>query len=91
MDLVWSGHIHTYERTWPLKGGKAVSADEGVVYMITGGGGGHLENAAPVRTPFSAKVYRGHHYCNVLVNGTTLRIEAYDLENRLFDWLELKK
>lgn len=91
VDLVWSGHIHTYERTWPLKGGKAVSADEGVVYMITGGGGGHLENAAPVRTPFSAKVYRGHHYCNVLVNGTTLRIEAYDLENRLFDWLELKK
>lgn len=62
---------------------------KGVVYMITGGGGGGLENAAPVRTPLSAKVYSGHHYCCVLVNGETLRIESYDLDDRLFDGLEL--
>ena len=91
VDIVWSGHIHTYERTWPLKDGKSVSPKKGVLYMVTGGGGGSLENAAPVRTPILAKVYRGHHYCYVLVNGKELRIEAYDLDNRLFDWVELKK
>ena len=91
VDVVWSGHIHSYERTWPLRDGKPVSAKKGVLYMITGGGGGGLEKAAPVRTPLSAKVYSGHHYCYVTVNGKTLRIEAYDLDNRLFDFVELNK
>ncbi|NLF57164.1 MAG: metallophosphoesterase, partial [Candidatus Hydrogenedens sp.] len=91
VDIVWSGHIHSYERTWPLKGGKAVSPRKGVVYLVTGGGGGGLEKAGPVRAPISAKVYSGHHYCYAMVNGKTLRMEAYDLDNRLFDWLELSK
>lgn len=91
VDVVWNGHIHTYERTWPLRDGKPVADGEGPIYMITGGGGGHLENAAPVRTRYSAKVYRGHHYCNVLINGDRMRIEAYDLNDRLFDWVELEK
>lgn len=91
VDIVWSGHIHSYERTWPLKGGKAVSPKKGVVYLVTGGGGGGLEKAGPVRAPISAKVYSGHHYCYVMVNGKTLRMDAYDLDNRLFDWLELSK
>ena len=63
----------------------------GKTALVTGGGGGGLENAAPVRTPILAKVYRGHHYCYVQVNGKSLRIEAYDLDNRLFDWVELNK
>ena len=59
--------------------------------MITGGGGGGLEKAGPWRLPFTAKVYSGHHYCLVLVHGPTLRIEAYNLDNTLFDFVELKK
>jgi predicted phosphodiesterase len=91
VDVVWAGHIHSYERTWPLRDGKPVSAKKGVLYMVTGGGGGGLEKAAPVRTPLSAKVYSGHHYCYVMVNGKTLRIEAYDIDNHLFDFVELAK
>lgn len=92
VDLVWNGHIHTYERTWPIRDNKVVGPGEGgIVYMITGGGGGGLENAAPSKTWFGAKVMRGHHYCYVTVHGKTLRIEAYDLDNRLFDFYELEK
>ena len=91
VDIVWAGHIHSYERTWPLKGGQAVPPKKGVVYMVTGGGGGGLEKAGPVRSPISAKVYSGHHYCYVMVNGAALRMEAYDADNHLFDWMELQK
>ena len=38
VDLVLNGHIHSYERTWPISGGRVVD-DGGVVYTITGGGG----------------------------------------------------
>lgn len=90
VDIAWCGHIHSYERTYPLIQGKPV-LDGGVVYMITGGGGGGLEKAAPWRSPFTAKVYSGHHYCLVNVFGPTMRIEAYTPEGSLFDFLELKK
>ena len=61
------------------------------VRFFPGGGGGGLEKAAPWRSPFTAKVYSGHHYCLVNVFGPTMRIEAYTPEGSLFDFLELKK
>lgn len=90
VDISWCGHIHSYERTHPMVQGKPV-LEGGVVYMVTGGGGGGLEKAAPWRSPFTAKVYSGHHYCLVNVFGPTLRIEAYTPEGNLFDFVELKK
>ncbi len=91
VDIVWSGHIHSYERTFPLYDNKVVQ-EGGTVYLITGGGGGHLEEAGPFRSAFTAKVLgKTHHYCYVMVNGGTLRMDAYDIDGRLFDTLELKK
>lgn len=90
VDIVWSGHVHSYERTHPLNSGKPFLG-KGVVYMITGGGGGGLEKAAPWRLAHAAKVYSGHHYCMVTIHGPKLRIEAYDLEGRLFDLYEMSK
>jgi len=90
VDIAWCGHIHSYERTHPIKQGKPV-LEGGVIYMVTGGGGGGLEKAAPWRSPFTAKVYSGHHYCLVNVFGPTLRIESYTPEGSLFDLLELRK
>lgn len=90
VDLVWNGHIHSYERTWPLRSGRAVEQN-GTIYMITGGAGGSLESAGPFRPFFTNTVRRGHHYCMVMVNGGTLELKAYDLEGRLFDMVTLRK
>jgi len=90
VDIVWNGHIHSYERTWPVRAGKATERD-GTIYMITGGAGGGLETAGPFRPNFTNNVKRGHHYCMVFINGRTLEMRAFDLEGRLFDTVTLKK
>lgn len=91
VDIVWSGHIHSYERTWCLRGDRVVKEGKGAMYMVTGGGGGGLETAGPFRPAFQNNVRHGHHYCIVAVNGGTLEFKAFDLENRLFDYFKLEK
>ncbi|MFO0912480.1 MAG: LamG-like jellyroll fold domain-containing protein [Pirellulales bacterium] len=90
VDIVWNGHIHSYERTWPLKDDKVVE-DAGTIYLVTGGGGGGLETAGPIKPYFQNNVKHGHHYCLVGVNGRTLEFKAFDLEGRLFDYLKIDK
>lgn len=47
VDLVLVGHDHHYERTVPLKGGCAAPADRGAItYIIAGGGGAGIRDAA---------------------------------------------
>jgi hypothetical protein len=69
----------------------ATAPGNGTVYMVTGGGGGGLETPGPIRPFFQNTVKRGHHFCYVAVNGTTLEMKAYDLEGRLFDTLTIQK
>jgi hypothetical protein len=90
VDIVWNGHIHSYERTWPVIGGKVVD-DAGTIYMITGGGGGGLETPGPVKPFFQNNVRRGHHFVTVAVNGRTLEMKAFDIDGKLFDFLKIDK
>ncbi|HAW96436.1 MAG: metallophosphoesterase [Phycisphaerae bacterium] len=90
VDLVLNGHIHSYERTWPISGGRVVD-DGGVIYTITGGGGGGLEAPGPTRPDFNNTLRTGHHYCMIRINGRTLEFFAYDLQNRLFDHMSIRK
>ena len=90
VDIVWTGHIHTYERTWPMLKGKPTD-EGGTLYMVTGGGGGGLENPGPFRTAFSNVVHRDHHYSMVHVNGKTIEVRVYDIEGRLFDTFTIQQ
>ena len=90
VDLAFAGHIHSYERTWPILQ-MSINQAKGVRYLISGGGGGGLEQAAPQRSWFSIHVQRGHHYCFAAVHDRTIEFKAYDLEGRLFDTFNLTK
>ena len=90
VDIVWSGHIHSYERTWPIREGRAVESG-GTIYMITGGAGGTLESPGPYRPFFQNNVQRGHHYVMVHIHGRTLELKSYTLEDLLFDVIKIEK
>ena len=88
VDLVFSGHLHMYERTWPIFEEKVVEKN-GVVYLILGGSGGGLERAAPNRTWFTNKVRTLHHYGYIAINGNHLQFQAIDQDGNLFDQFTL--
>lgn len=90
VDVVLNGHIHVYERTLPIRGGK-VDRKEGTVYLTTGGGGGRLEDFAPTPTWFKATFRSDFHYCYVTVSGGRFEWKAFDQDNRLFDFFEIVK
>jgi hypothetical protein len=90
VDLAFNGHIHVYERSWPLRGGK-VDRDRGVIYVTSGGGGGKLENFAPTPTWFKAQVRVDYHFCLVNIHQGWLEFKAFDQRGNLFDSFDLKK
>jgi len=90
LDIDFSGHVHSYERTWPIAKGK-VDQVKGVRYIVSGGGGGGLESAGPCRAWFDQRTYRGHHICYMTIHDKTLQLQVFDLEGRLIDQMDIKK
>ncbi len=90
VDIVFYGHIHDYERSWPIRENR-VDTDRGVLYLQIGGAGGDLENYAPTRRWHMAKVRRCHHFCLVRVAGRQLSLQAFDDQWHLFDHYEITK
>lgn len=90
LDICFFGHIHDYERTWPIREGK-IDSSRGVIYVQAGGAGGGLENYAPTRSWFTAKVHRDHHFLIVSVHDKTLQLQAIDVNGVLFDQVTLHK
>jgi 3',5'-cyclic AMP phosphodiesterase CpdA len=72
VDLVFNGHVQNYERSKPLRGGR-INRRRGIVYVVTGGGGAHLNRFVTRRKPrWSAR--RGLFHERLRVTATDHRL-----------------
>jgi len=90
VDIVFYGHIHTYERTWPLRDNK-VNLENGTIYMTMGGGGGGLETPSFWRSWFTNKLFLDHHFGYVRIVNGELHFQAIDLNGNILDQFILEK
>lgn len=89
VDAVFFGHLHTYERSLPLLGGRP--EPHGVVHIQAGGGGGNPEDFAPTPSWFSAKTHRGHHFVTCSVFDDTMEIRMYGVDGQLLDLSTIRR
>jgi acid phosphatase type 7 len=87
VNVAMNGHIHVYERTYPIRGGKLDK--KGVTYLTSGGGGGRLENFSPVPAFFKNHHRSKYHYCLVSIHENQLSTKVVDNEGRLLDQWQL--
>lgn len=80
VDLVMTGHSHSYERMVPING---------VTYVVTGGGGAWLY---PVGVgEFTAYSQSLHHVVSVQVNQNEISLQAIDETGKVFDQYSITK
>lgn len=75
VDLVISGHSHTYQR----------GERNGVTYAIIGGGGGKLDKQRVEDWGMYKITYRGYHYVAIDISAHLLSWTAYDEANNPVD------
>jgi hypothetical protein len=86
VDMVFSGHDHNYQRTVPLA--RAAPAEDGVTYIVTGGGGAPLYDMDSV--DWTAVTRKAHHFVLIKIVGNSLRLSAIDSKGEVFDELALQ-
>ena len=74
VDLVFSGHVHAYERL----------EKDGITYLISGGGGAGLYSQAK-RSDCSIVYEMKHHYIRLSAGRDGLVVEAIDIDGSIFD------
>jgi 3',5'-cyclic AMP phosphodiesterase CpdA len=80
VDIVFNGHDHIYERTHPING---------VVYIVSGGGGGPLYRVIP--QSFSAYAAAKYHTVFVTLDGCALTLQALEPDGTVLDTMTLTK
>jgi len=92
VDLVFSGHDHNYQRSYPLLDGRVVEPGRGVIYVVSGAGGASLYPARQPRPEFLAVIDDQHYsFTQVTIQGDELRLRQIALDGGTIDELTLRK
>ncbi len=97
VDVVFSGHDHDYERTYPLAREQVFGGEndphytdpEGTIYIVTGGGGRSLYSKG--RSYFTAYSESAYHFTRVDVEGSTLAVRAIRRDGTVMDDVTVTK
>lgn len=90
VDLVLSGHVHGYERSYPIYKNH-IDNEHGVAYVISAGGGGSFNPKPTYKEWFSQEIKMQHHFLNIRVLDNKLTAEAIDTSRVVFDsWTKEK-
>ncbi len=97
VDLVFSGHDHNYERTFPMLGEQVVGAGEepnysdppGTIFVVTGGGGRSLYRSG--RSDFTAFSASAYHIVQIDIEGSSLLLRAIHVDGTLLDEVRITK
>ena len=92
VDVVFNGHDHMYERTYPIRAGRRAAS--GPVYVVTGAGGAALyEPLPPEKRPdyIAALHAETHSFTLVRAAGCELLIEQIALDGTCLDRWTLQK
>lgn len=87
VDIVFSGHEHLYERTWPIR--LFGPAGSEVTYVVEGGGGASLSSYS--QQSFSAFVSAVYGYVTVRISDGGLLLEAHRTDGAVIDSFSLRK
>ena len=82
-QLVLAGHEHSYQRLAPLAGGVPAVSGLGTTYIISGGGGGALQDIGHL--PATVVALDIYHYLRADVETNQLTIRAIGLDGKEFD------
>ncbi len=91
VDMALQGHDHAYLRTYPLKDGKRVDENEGVIYIVSVSGVKMYEQADRDYKAFGMTNVSTYQVLDIQIIGDRLLYRAYDIDGNLRDTIELKK
>jgi predicted phosphodiesterase len=97
VDVVFNGHDHVYERTFPMVAGAPVESDEephysdpaGPIYVVTGGGGRSLY--ASGTSAFTACAEAAYHHVEVELDAATATFTAVRRNGTAMDRFTIAK
>jgi predicted MPP superfamily phosphohydrolase len=91
VDLVLNGHVHTYEKSWPIYKNH-INRENGVMYIITGGGGGGFRELDLVyKNWFTSEKILTHHFLNIQIHDNALSMKMIDDKGNVIDTWEKTK
>ena len=88
VDMVFSGHHHIYERSYPIASAFEPKSTP-VTYVVTGGGGGSLhKTSGNIWTVLTERI---NNFCVVNMDGDKLDFKACDIDGKKFDEFSIEK